>query len=114
MCDINPNDRVKIKFGIQANLKDYTGKTNYALGTVEQKVITRHDNCCLGSTPHYSTSYLIKFDSDYYLERSDDDKARYRNRVGLNKYITQLEYTEETKEFCDLYLKPNGIMRIFP
>ena len=36
-------DKVKIKFGIQADKKGYTGKTDFAIGTVIIKNIIAHD-----------------------------------------------------------------------
>ena len=105
---IEENNKVLIQFSIQADKKGYTGKTDYIIGTVIGKILVRH---CYeyGKDPHYSTTYLIKFDSEYFLERSDEDKQNYHKS---NKYITQLTYCEETNVLCDSYLKPKAIYRV--
>jgi len=108
--EINVKDKVLIRFSIEANKKGYSGKTDYIIGTVDQKVITRH---CFqpGRNPDYTTNYLVKFDEEYFLERSDEDKARWIYPEA-KKYITDLEYTEETNVLCDHYLKPKIMYRV--
>ena len=108
--EIIVGDRVLVRFSIEANKKGYAGKTDYAKGTIDQKVITRH---CFepGQSPDYTTTYLIKFDEEYFLERSDEDKERWIYPEE-RKYITDLVFTEETKELCCSYLKPKIIYKI--
>jgi len=109
--DINKNDKVLIRFSVQADKKGYTGKTDYAIGTVEEKVIINHvmDR---RRAAEYSTNYLIHFDEEYFLERSDQEKSRFIFPEH-RKYITSLTYCEETRvEFGDDYLKPKAIYRI--
>lgn len=107
---IEVNIKVLIRFSIQADKKGYTGKTDYIIGTVEQKAITRH---CYehGKTPEYATTYLVKFDEEYFLERSDEDKKSWIYPED-QKYIKQLIFCEETNVLCDSYLKPKAIYRV--
>ena len=104
---ININDKVSIQFSIKVDIKGYTSKTDFVVGTVEEKVIVRHvwDR---NREPEYSTTYLIRFDNEYFLERSDDEKSRIIFNES-EKYITSLTYCDETKELCDEYLRPKGI-----
>lgn len=109
--DINENDKVLIRFSVQADKKGYTGKTDYAIGTVKEKVIVNHvmDR---HRAAEYSTNYLIYFDEEYFLERSDKEKSRFIFPEHL-RYITSLTYCEETSvELGHDYLKPNAIYRI--
>jgi hypothetical protein len=107
---IEVNNKVLIRFSIQTDKKGYTGKTDYIIGTVEQKAIDRH---CYdhGKDPEYTTTYLVKFDEEYFLERSDEDKKRWIYPED-KKYITYLVFCEETNVLCDSYLKPKAIYRV--
>ena len=109
--DINEKDKVLIRFSVQADKKGYTGKTDYAIGTVKEKVIVNH--VMDGSrAPEYSTNYLIHFDEEYFLEQSDLEKSRFIFPEHC-KYITSLTYCQETSvELGDDYLKPKAIYRI--
>jgi hypothetical protein len=108
MSIISINDKVKIKFGIQADKKGYTGKTDFAIGTVIIKNIIAHDF----TETHTSTIYLVKFDEEYFLERSDDEKKRFIFNFKSDEFITEMTYYEQCPSVCHLYLKPVSIERV--
>jgi hypothetical protein len=99
---MNINDKVKVNFGNQINKKGNTCKTNFIIGRITKKKITQHcfDN---GRNPEIIESYLIVFDEEYFLERSDKYKLKLTNS---KRYITELVYINLPINKGCLYLKP--------
>jgi hypothetical protein len=101
---INIQDRVQINFRREVYIRGGASKTNFVIGTVIDKTTVDHSG--VGKLEDHTTYYRVLFDSEYFLEHSNDEKRNPSYQFKRQKFMSHLTLQLDCPQVSDMHLLP--------